>query len=101
MPFRVTGMDVREIIAGYDTNSLTVTTLGGHVALDASAGAKAQGLRTLVVARSDRSEPYETYLRTDTESGLGCVDETIIVKEYSDIVREDIQEELRSKNAIL
>jgi len=101
MPFRVTGMDVRDIIAGYDTNSLTVASLGGHVALDASAGAKAQGLRSLVVARSDRSGPYEKYLKTDSKNGLGCVDETIIVKEYSDIVHEDIQEVLRSKNAVL
>lgn len=92
-------MDVRDIIQEYDTNNLTVASLGGHVALDASLGAKAQGLKTLVVARKDRARPYRTYLKRN--GSLGCVDDVIEVDTYADIIKDDIQKTLRERNAIL
>lgn len=91
-------MDIAHILKGYDTKNLTVTSLGGHVGLDASLGAKAQGFKTLVVTRPDRMRAY-THARTD--GSFGCVDEIIEVAKYDDIIKPDIQEKLRAHNAIL
>jgi len=93
--------DVNAILSKYDPKNITIASLGGHVALDVVAGAKMHGFRTLVIARKDRARPYAKYLRTDAEKGLGCVDEVIEVKKFSDLLDEKIQETLRSKNTLL
>ncbi len=71
------------------------------MALDVSAGAKAQGLKTLVIARGDRSRAYSRYLKTDSKQKTGCVDEVIQVSDFQDLLREDIQKTLRARNALL
>lgn len=94
-------IDVNTILSKYDPKNITIASLGGHVALDIAAGAKAHGFRTLVVARKDRARPYAKYLRSDTESGLGCVDDVIEVEKFADILDEKVQETLRSRNVLL
>ncbi|MBV9159857.1 MAG: DUF1297 domain-containing protein [Candidatus Kaiserbacteria bacterium] len=91
-------MDIAGILASYDSNNIAVAALGGHSALDSCAGARAEGLKSLVIARKDRLRAYKALLR---KGDLGCIDKIMEVDAYADIVREDLQEALRSENAVL
>ncbi|MBI2524240.1 DUF1297 domain-containing protein [Candidatus Peregrinibacteria bacterium] len=102
-------VDVAEIVRTYDLGCLTVGSLGGHSALDVCSGAKAQGFWTVVVAKRGREKTYVDYFRsrpntyhlTPIISQKGCVDETILVDEFQDVLREDVQEQLRQRNTIM
>lgn len=83
----------------YDPKNITIAALGGHVGLDVCAGAKKLGFKTLIIARKDRARPYISHVKTN--SGVGCVDECILVDAFSDILKPDIQEQLRAKNVIM
>ncbi len=91
-------MDVSQLLSGYDQKKLTIGVLGGHSALDVCHGAKQQGFATLAIARKGREQTYEKYYRT--HDGRGCVDATIVVKEFPDVLQKNIQETLRKKNTI-
>ena len=95
-------MNVKDLLKGYNTKELTVGVLGGHSALDVCAGAKKYGFRTVVVAQDGREKTYTQYFKTQ-ENGKemrGCVDDVILVKTFQDVLKKDIQEELRSRNTI-
>ena len=105
-----------DLLDGYDSGNLTVASLGGHSALDVCHGAKYYGLNTIVLAKKGREKTYERYYRTrksvmvsssnhDTlrraqGDTIGCVDDVVIVNEFKDVLREEVQEQLRAKNTI-
>lgn len=97
-------MDLSPILTSYDPANLTIASLGGHSALDVCAGAKKHGFKTLVVAKKGREKTYDRYYRTrggdEEASGRGCVDDVLVVDEFSDVLRPDIQEQLRARNTI-
>lgn len=76
----------------------TIAVLGSHSALDVCRGAKDEGFKTLVVVQKGRETPYAKYYKS--QNGLGCVDEIIELDKFSDILKEDIQQELIKRNAI-
>lgn len=90
--------DVAEILQGYNTMDLTIGVLGGHSALDVLCGAKKMGFRTLAVCEKGRENTYAKYFRTRDEKGV--VDEVITVSKFSDVVKKEVQEQLRQKNTI-
>lgn len=90
---------VDQTLAGYDLENLTIATLGGHSGLDVCRGAKRAGFRTLAVCMRGREKTYTEYYCS--RDGKGCVDDVILVDHFRDIVRDDVQEELRRKNAIM
>lgn len=94
----ISGKDLAGVVGEYDTNSLTIATLGGHSALDVCRGAKQHGFRTVVIAQKGRHEVYEKHYRTNGE--LGCVDNVIIVDNFKDVTDDDVQHKLREMNAI-
>jgi 5-formaminoimidazole-4-carboxamide-1-(beta)-D-ribofuranosyl 5'-monophosphate synthetase len=91
-------MDLTSTLAGYDLNNLTIGVLGGHSALEVCEGAKAAGFNTLVVAQKGREKTYEKYYKT--RGGKGCVDEVLVLDSFGDIVKPEVQEELRKRNTI-
>ncbi len=105
-------MDIASLIKGYDLKNLTVGVLGGHSALDVCHGAKKHGFRTVCVARKGREKTYERYFRTrqsieKAESGergagsmKGCIDETIVVDNFSNVLNKNVQDKLRKMNTI-
>ncbi|MBU2524454.1 DUF1297 domain-containing protein [Patescibacteria group bacterium] len=97
-------MDLSQILENYDPQNLTIASLGGHSALDVCEGAKKHGFKTLVIARKGREKTYEKYYKTRqdkiTGKTIGCVDETITLDKFSDVLSEDVQNELRKRNAI-
>lgn len=92
-------MDLSQILKNYDTSQITIAVLGGHSALDVCEGAKAQGFKTLAVCQKGREATYAKHYRT-REDGRGCIDHIITVDKFADIVKPEVQEELRSHNAI-
>lgn len=101
-------IDISSLLTGYDQKNLTIGVLGGHSALDVCHGAKMHGLRTLCVAKKGREKTYEQYFRTrengklkmENGKSLGCIDETIVVNSFEDILDTKIQEKLKSMNTI-
>jgi 5-formaminoimidazole-4-carboxamide-1-(beta)-D-ribofuranosyl 5'-monophosphate synthetase len=100
---------------------LTVGVLGGHSALDVSHGAKKHGFSTVCIARKGREKTYGKYYKTkkgvmvspsnhDTDSHValrrtqgdmrGCIDETIVVEKFEDVLLKKNIEKLQNMNTI-
>jgi 5-formaminoimidazole-4-carboxamide-1-(beta)-D-ribofuranosyl 5'-monophosphate synthetase len=90
--------EIAEILGGYDKLSITVGVLGGHSALDVLRGAKKAGFKTLAVCQKGREAPYAKYYKTRDNKGI--VDEVIMVDKFADVVKSDVQDELRKRNTI-
>ncbi len=76
----------------------TIAVLGSHSALDVCRGAKDLGFKTLVIVQKGRDKTYTKYFRSQDK--LGCVDEVLELEKFSDILSEDVQEELLKRNSI-
>jgi len=97
-------MDVSSILKGYDLSKLTVGVLGGHSALDVCHGAKMHDFRTVCVARKGREKTYSQYFgRRGSGVGgrdIGCIDQTIVCAEFSDVLSDSVQQKLKKMNTI-
>jgi len=99
-------MDIQNLLKGYDLQNLTIGVLGGHSALDVCEGAKKFGFKTLAVCKRGREKTYEKYYRTrmhgkgDAAVEKGCIDEIIVVDDFADVVKPEVQEQLRKHNTI-
>ena len=71
----ITPNQIKEILAGYDKDKITIGVLGGHSALDICAGAKKYSFRTVAVCQKGREQTYAKYYKSDGK--LGVVDEVI------------------------
>lgn len=76
-----------------NTKDITIAVLGSHSALDVCLGAKKQGFKTLVVVEKGREKTYTEYFKN-------IVDEVLYVREFKDVIKEEIQKVLRRKNCI-
>jgi 5-formaminoimidazole-4-carboxamide-1-(beta)-D-ribofuranosyl 5'-monophosphate synthetase len=94
----ITREDIQKIFTTYDTSTITVGVLGSHSALDICRGAKDEGFKTLVICQKGRERTYSHHYRT--HNNVGIVDEVLILEKFSDILRVDIQETLRTKQVI-
>jgi len=95
--------NVHDLLSGYDLKNLTVGVLGGHSALDVSHGAKQWGFKTVCVARKGREQTYTKYFQSrgkDGDGGKGCIDGVIVVDQFADVLKKDVQEKLRNLNTI-
>ncbi|MBT3865217.1 DUF1297 domain-containing protein [Candidatus Peregrinibacteria bacterium] len=95
----ITQKEISEILASYDASDITIGVLGGHSALDVCEGAKKLGFKTLAVCKNGRDKTYSKYYKTQ-EDGTGCVDEVVLVDEFADVLKEEVQEDLRARNTI-
>lgn len=91
-------IDVSQTLAGYDKANLRIASLGGHSALDVCRGAKAEGFETVVVAQKGREQTYSKHFKTREDKG--CVDHVIVVDNFADVTKPEIQDQLRKLNAI-
>lgn len=101
--------DIAEILKSYENpgnpEQVTIGVLGGHSALDICAGAKKYGFKTLAVCQRGRDKTYSKYYKTRDAvdragETLGCVDDVMIVDKFADIVKPEVQKELRARNTI-
>lgn len=83
------------------TAEITLSAIGSHSALEVAAGARAQGLRNVIVVAKGRDQTYARHF--SVEGGKyprGCVDEVIEVDAFPKILEPRIQEELARRNAV-
>ena len=96
----MSAFDVAGVLARYDREQLTLCSIGSHSALDVAAGARAQGLRNLIVTERGRDRTYaDHYLRRENPT-RGCVDATLALEKFSDLLDDDVQARLLAENVI-
>jgi 5-formaminoimidazole-4-carboxamide-1-(beta)-D-ribofuranosyl 5'-monophosphate synthetase len=93
---------VERALGAYDTSRLALCSIGSHSALEVAYGARAQGLRSIVVTAKGRERTYAQHFRRRKESGpaRGCVEEIVELESFHDILRDDVQRRLLGENAI-
>jgi 5-formaminoimidazole-4-carboxamide-1-(beta)-D-ribofuranosyl 5'-monophosphate synthetase len=91
---------VARALASYDRSRLTLTSIGSHSALDVAAGARAQGLRNLVVTARGRERTYAEHFRRRQSPPRGCVDAVLELGAFPEILHGDVQRRLLGENAI-
>jgi 5-formaminoimidazole-4-carboxamide-1-(beta)-D-ribofuranosyl 5'-monophosphate synthetase len=91
---------VARALATYDRSRLTLCSIGSHSALEVAAGARAQGLRNLVVTAQGRERTYAEYFARREHPPRGCVDAVLELSAFADILREDVQRRLLTENVI-
>lgn len=90
---------VAQVLAKYEPGALTLCCIGSHSALDVCLGAKREKLRTLVLTAARRERTYSHYYKTRSD-GSGCVDETIALGHFAEVLDAGVQEKLLARNAI-
>src|ERR1700738_1472134 len=98
---RVPPFDLPGTCASYDRSRLTLCSIESHSALEVASGARAQGLRNLVITERGRNRTYDTYYaRRFDGPPRGCVDATLEVAKFSDVLDDGVQERLRRENVV-
>ncbi len=93
--------DVRRTLESYDERALALCCVGSHSALEIASGARAQGVRNLIVVERGRNRTYdEFYARREDGPPRGCVDGTLEVARFSDLLDDDVQHRLRREHVV-
>ncbi|HTV93890.1 MAG TPA: DUF1297 domain-containing protein [Verrucomicrobiae bacterium] len=94
-------MDIAPVLKSYDQSRLTLTSIGSHSALEVAYGARAQGIANLVITAKGRERTYtEHYRRRETPVPRGCIDDTLELDAFTDLLNDDVQQRLLARNAI-
>jgi len=88
----ITNKNIGEILEKYDLDKLAIGTLGSHSALNIFKGAKEEGFRTICICKEKDAILYRKF---------PLADEIIIVKEFTELLSESLQEKLRRLNVVL
>ncbi|MDD1749022.1 MAG: DUF1246 domain-containing protein, partial [Methanothrix sp.] len=94
---------VREVLEGYDLDNLRIGMIASHSALDTADGAVEENFRTLAVCKEGREKPYVKYFRAQRVAGrivTGMIDDVMMLKKFSEIMEQENQDFLRSKNTL-
>jgi 5-formaminoimidazole-4-carboxamide-1-(beta)-D-ribofuranosyl 5'-monophosphate synthetase len=91
---------VARVLATYERSRLTLCSIGSHSALEVAAGARAQGLRNLIVTAKGRERTYAEYFARREGPARGCVDAVLELEAFAEILREDVQRRLLGENVI-
>jgi 5-formaminoimidazole-4-carboxamide-1-(beta)-D-ribofuranosyl 5'-monophosphate synthetase len=92
---------VARALRDYDRRRLTLASVGSHSALEVASGARAAGLRSLVVTAKGRELTYTRYFAARADApARGCVDEVIELGSFAEILDDDAQRQLLERNVI-
>ena len=89
---------VEKALAAYDRSRLTLCSIGSHSALEVAYGARQQGLRNLIVTAKGREKTYTRYFAA--KDSRGCVDATLKLDAFPEMLQKSVQERLFGENAI-
>lgn len=96
--------DIAGIIEDYERLKLRIGMTASHSALDICDGAIEEGFPTVAYAQKGRDKTYSQYFKTQrTSSGRvkrGMIDKTIILDSFNDVMKPQMQEEMRKRNVI-
>jgi len=96
----MSAIDVAATLQKYNRRKLTLSSVGSHSALEVASGARAQGLRNLIVTARGREQTYARHFLRRTKPKRGCVDEVLELERFADILRGDVQADLLRRNVI-
>ncbi len=88
------------MIAAYDRDALTLCSIGSHSALDVAAGAKLHGIRNLIVTARGRERTYADHFARRDDPARGCVDATVALESFVELLEPDVQDRLIAHNVI-
>src|SRR5512135_242814 len=88
----ITCEDEKNILRKYDQKRLAIATLGSHSSLNIFKGAKEEGFQTVAVCKEKDAIMYKKY---------PLADKVITVKEFNELLNEDVQQKLHNLNAVL
>jgi 5-formaminoimidazole-4-carboxamide-1-(beta)-D-ribofuranosyl 5'-monophosphate synthetase len=91
---------IEDTLARYDRAALTLCSIGSHSALEVAAGARLHGLRNLIVTEHGRDRTYAEHYFRKVDPPRGCVDATLPLAKFSDILDAGVQDELLARNVI-
>ncbi len=94
------GPGLAKTLAMYDASNLTLSSIGSHSALDVASGAKAAGLRNLIITERGRERTYTEHYAVQSDPPRGCVDATIVLERFTDLLDANVQENLIEQNVI-
>ena len=83
----------KELLEGYDQNSLAISAVASHSALDVFDGAKDEGIKTLAICEKGREVAYLRF--------RNVIDDTIILNRFSDLASPEVVKRLRERGAII
>jgi len=84
--------DIKDMLANYDKNNLTIVTVCSHSSLQIFNGAKKEGFNTIGIAVGEKRKFYDAF-------PLAKPDDFIIVDNYKEIF--SLSDELAEKNSII
>lgn len=85
--------EIQEIVSAYNPKKITIGVLGSHSAEEVGIAAKSFGFSTVVICQKGRDELY-------TKHNRHLFDDFVVLDKFSDIVQEEIQEQLLNLNTI-
>jgi 5-formaminoimidazole-4-carboxamide-1-(beta)-D-ribofuranosyl 5'-monophosphate synthetase len=88
----ITQHQISRILSKYDKDKLAIGTLGSHSALNIFKGAKELGFKTVCVCKKSDAILYKKF---------PLADEIVFVKDFAELLNENIQEKLRQLNTVL
>ena len=88
----ITSEDTAKILSKYNLKKLTIGTLGSHSSLNIFKGAKEERFRTVCICKPKDAIMYKKF---------PLADEVIIVADFTELLNEKLQEQLRNLNAVL
>jgi 5-formaminoimidazole-4-carboxamide-1-(beta)-D-ribofuranosyl 5'-monophosphate synthetase len=94
------GPGLAKTLAMYDASRLTLSSIGSHSALDVASGAKTAGLRNLIITERGRERTYTEHYAVRSDPPRGCVDATIVLEHFTDLLDASVQENLIEQNVI-
>ncbi len=92
--------DVSAALANYDRSALTLCSIGSHSALEVAAGARAHGLRNLVITEDGRERTYAEHYFRKSNPSRGCVDAILALAKFSDMLDPNVQQQLLAQNVL-
>jgi 5-formaminoimidazole-4-carboxamide-1-(beta)-D-ribofuranosyl 5'-monophosphate synthetase len=87
-------------LAAYDHAGLTLCSVGSHSALDVAFGARAQGLRNLIITAGGRERTYAQYYARRASPPRGCVDATLHLDAFAELLDAGVQRRLLAENVL-
>jgi len=88
----ITPQKIAKILSRYDLDKLTIGTLGSHSALNIFKGAKEEGFKTVGICKKEDTIVYKKF---------PLADEIIVVKSFTELLDEKLQQRLRDLNVVL
>ncbi|MCQ2056279.1 MAG: formate--phosphoribosylaminoimidazolecarboxamide ligase family protein [archaeon] len=86
----------------YDLKNVKIGVIASHSALDVCDGAKSEGFTSVAICQNGREKTFDRYFKSTSDRyfNRGCVDKTIILNRFNDILDPHAQEKLIGDNIL-